>query len=82
MLHHLRDVNVRTLGLPLSWIYRILLHLPEQATRAEIAELLPGEDLEPFFASHREPEDGIYPIRGVVLFGLAECERARLYADS
>ncbi len=81
VLHHLRDLNVRTLGLPLSWIYRILLRLPEQATRSEIAELLPGEDLRPIWDSHREPEDGIYPIRGVVLFGLAECERARLYAD-
>ena len=81
VLRHLRDVNVRTLGLPLSWIYRILLRLPEQATRAELAALLPGEDLQPLWDSHREPEDGLYPIRGVVLFGLAECERARLYAD-
>ncbi len=81
LLHHLRDVNVRTLGLPLSWIYRILLRLPEQATRAELAKLLPDEDLGPLWTSHREPEDGLYPIRGVVLFGLAECERARLYAD-
>ena len=81
LLHHLRDVNVRTLGLPLSWIYRILLRLPEQATRAELEALLPGEDLRPHWDSHREPADGLYPIRGVVLFGLAECERARRYAD-
>jgi galactokinase len=81
VLRHLRDVNARTLGLPPSWIYRILLRLPEQATRAEIEELLPGEDLRPIWASHGVPEDGLYPIRGVVLFGLAECERARLYAD-
>jgi N-acetylgalactosamine kinase len=81
LLHYLRDVNVRTLGLPLSGIYRILLGLPERATRAELEALLPGEDLRPLWASHREPGDGLYPIRGVVLFGLAECERARLYAD-
>lgn len=81
LLRHLRDVNVRTLGLPLSWIYRILLRLPERATRAELADLLPGEDLKPLWDSHREPGDGLYPIRGVVLFGLAECDRARLYAD-
>jgi N-acetylgalactosamine kinase len=81
VIHHLRDVNVRTLGLPLSGIYRILLGLPERATRAELEALLPEEDLRPLWASHGEPEDGIYPIRGVVLFGLAECERARLYAD-
>ncbi|MBP1659896.1 MAG: galactokinase [Candidatus Aminicenantes bacterium] len=81
VLRHLRDVNVRTLGLPLEGIYRILLDLPEQATRAELEALLPEEDLRPLWASHQEPGDGLYPIRGVVLFGLAECERARLYAD-
>jgi N-acetylgalactosamine kinase len=81
LLRYLRDVNVRTLGLPLGEIYRILLDLPEQATRAELEALLPGEGLRPLWANHREPEDGLYPIRGVVLFGLAECERARLYAD-
>jgi hypothetical protein len=63
----------------LSWIYRILLHLPERATRYELRAMLPGVDLDRYFASHREPVDGVYPIRGVVLYGLAECERSRLY---
>lgn len=81
LLEHLRDVNVRTLRVPLTWIYRILLHLPEQATRTELRELLDGEDLEPLFATHQPPENGFYPVRGTVLFGLAECERARLCAD-
>jgi N-acetylgalactosamine kinase len=81
LLEHLRDVSARNLRVPLGWIYRILLHLPEQATRDELRALLPGEDLDPFFAAHQPPADGLYPIRGVVLFGLAEMERARLYAD-
>jgi N-acetylgalactosamine kinase len=81
LVSHLRDVNVRNLGIPLSWIYRILLHLPEAATREELQEMLPGEDLEVFFRMHQKPEDGLYPIRGVVLFGLAECERSRVYAE-
>ncbi len=81
LLQHLRDVNVRTLRIPLSWIYRILLHLPDQATRQELDELLAGEDLSSLFATHQPPEDGRYPIRGVVLYGLAECERARAYAE-
>ncbi len=82
LLHHLRDVNVRTLGIPLSWIYKILLRLPEQATRDELRAMLPGVDLAPYFATHALPDDGIYPIRGVVLYGLAECERSRRYADA
>jgi N-acetylgalactosamine kinase len=82
LLHHLRDVNTRTLGVPLSWIYKILLRLPEQASRDELRAMLPDENLEMFFATHRPSKDGKYPIRGVVLFGLAEFERSRLFAGA
>jgi N-acetylgalactosamine kinase len=80
LIKHLRDVNMRNLRLPLSWIYKILLHLPEQATRNELKSLLPDKDLDIFFNMHKPPADGLYPIRGVVMFGLAECERSRLYS--
>ena len=80
LIHHLRDVNVRNLSVPLSWVYRILLSLPERASREELAELLPEEVLEPILATHAPLPDG-YPIRGVVLFGLAECERSRVGVD-
>jgi N-acetylgalactosamine kinase len=66
----------------LSWIYKILLHLPEKATQKELQALLPEEDIDIFFSQHRPPSDGLYPIRGVVLFGLAEMERAKLFADA
>jgi N-acetylgalactosamine kinase len=82
LMHHLRDVNVRTLGVPLTWIYRILLHLPESATLDQLKKLLPEEDLDELCQNHQPPADGKYPIRGVVLFGLSEFERARLYADA
>lgn len=81
LLHHLRDVNTRNLGLPLSWIYRILLHLPEYATLDELQRMLPDENLKQLCSNHKPPSDGLYPIRGVVLFGLSEFERSRLYAD-
>lgn len=81
LLAHLRDVNVRTLGVPLTSIYKILLRLPERATRAEIERLVPETDLQPLFSTHNPPADGLYPIRGVVLFGLAECERSRIFTD-
>ena len=81
VLGHLRDVNPRTLQMPLSFFYRLMLMLPESATREELRALLPGEDLDVWFASHAEPADGRYPIRGVVLFGLSECERAAHYAE-
>jgi galactokinase/NDP-sugar pyrophosphorylase family protein len=82
LLSHLRDVNTRTLGVPLSWIYKILLRLPEQATRDELERILPQSDLKPLFDTHNPPKDGLYPIRGVVLYGLAECERSRLFAEA
>lgn len=82
VLQHLRDVNIRNLNVPLRSIYRILLHLPEKATQEELRSMLPNEKLDIFFEQHNPPDDGLYPIRGVVLFGLAEMERARQYADA
>jgi N-acetylgalactosamine kinase len=81
VLHHLRDVNLNALNIPLSEIYRILLRLPEGATRDELRALLPDEDLDVFFNQHHPPDDGLYPIRGVILFGLAEMERSKRFAD-
>jgi len=82
MLQHLRDVNMRNLNVPLDSIYRILLDLPEEATREELRSMLPNENLDTLFNQHTPPDDGLYPIRGVILFGLAEMERAKQYADA
>ncbi len=81
LLQHLRDVNTRNLGIPLSWIYRILLHLPEYATREELTALLPEENLSLLWPGHAPSTDSLYPIRGVVLFGLSEFERAAAYTE-
>jgi len=81
LLHHLRDVNTRRLHVPVSAIYKILLRLPEAATRSELRAMTAPGVLEPFFETHAEPSDGRYPVRGVVLFGLAECERSRRYGS-
>ena len=43
LIVHLRDVNTRNLPIRLIDLYRMLLKLPEHATRAELAELLPEE---------------------------------------
>jgi N-acetylgalactosamine kinase len=82
VLYHLRDVNVRNLDRPLTYIYRLLLRLPESATRSQLRELLPDQDIDIYLKQHTPPPDGLYPIRGVVLFGLAEMERAGLFADA
>jgi N-acetylgalactosamine kinase len=80
LLEHLRDLHPTGLGLPLRRIYQMLLRLPECATARELQEMLPEDDLGPLLATHCAPPDGLYPVRGVVLFGLAECERASRFA--
>ena len=80
LIRHLRDISSRTLGIPLSWVYRILLRLPERATRQELRAMLPDANLNVLFGTHAEPSDG-YAIRDVVTYGLAECERSRMAAD-
>ena len=80
-LHHLRDFNCKNLNIPLEWLYKLLTVLPENAGRHELEKLLPGEDLTPFWQNHQPPADGLYPIRGVVFYGLAECARAARYVD-
>jgi len=80
-LQHLRDINIRRLGISLAEVYRILLSLPENANRDDLCALLEGHDLQSIFSTHAPPPDGNYPLRGVVLYGLAECERSRLFAE-
>ncbi|MBR0460168.1 MAG: NTP transferase domain-containing protein [Victivallales bacterium] len=82
VLHYLRDVNTETLHVPLREIYKILLMLPENPTRAELEQILPSHILEPLFAGHASTPERHYPVRGVVLFGLAEMQRAAKYADA
>ncbi|HSV73762.1 MAG TPA: galactokinase family protein [Chthonomonadales bacterium] len=74
-LLHLRDANADTLGVPLADVYRMLLTLPERMPRADAAVAL-GPDAEAVLSTHAA-ETGDYPVRGVALFGLAECERGR-----
>ncbi|HDH07337.1 MAG TPA: hypothetical protein ENF87_03095, partial [Thermoproteales archaeon] len=76
----LRDFNTRNFK---TWeIYEMLLALPERASRKRILEDLPEyrEKLLQIFSEHEEPEKG-YDIRGVLIFGISECERSRIFTD-
>ncbi len=77
---HLRDVNTDRLGISLAELYRLLTHLPEEIERDRLLERLPAERVTPYFSSHDEKLNR-YPLRPVVLFGLAECERSRRTAQ-
>lgn len=72
----LKDVNPKTLSVPPSRIYEMLISLPERMTVSEVRAALPGQEekLARIFKTHIPPES--YDIRSVVLYGIAECERS------
>lgn len=74
---HLRDVNPAALGVDEGAIYQMLKALPEAAGRPELAAALAGRpaDLERVWRTHR-PAEGGYRVRGVCLYGIAECLRS------
>lgn len=78
-LNYIRDINKENLG-GNKIIYEILLNLPEKLTRREIYHLLPDEDVDRFFETHREPENG-YFIRNVMLYGISECSRSDICGE-
>ncbi len=77
-MHEFRDIaEVR----PFSSIYRMLKVLPEAATREELVKALPeySARIAQIFASHADP--GYYDLRGVTMFGVAECLRSKKCMD-
>jgi len=82
-IERLRDVNPETLEVGEAEIVRMLMALPERMTRPQVVSALPEhrERVEHIFGSHAEPRGG-YAVRGVCAFGVAECLRSRLAAQS
>ena len=81
-INHLRDINCQNLGIELHELYWMLLQLPLRMTRKELlahGPFTPEQNvkLQNLFAALPESE-APYDVRGVVLFGLAECERSKL----
>ncbi|MBR1870039.1 MAG: NTP transferase domain-containing protein [Bacteroidales bacterium] len=77
-MHEFRDIaEIR----PFSSIYRMLKVLPEAATREELVKALPeySARIAQIFASHADP--GFYDLRGVTMFGVAECMRSKKCMD-
>ena len=73
-LKHLRDVL--KLGLSDIELYKMILSLPERITSEALHSLLPqySEAIDEIQKHHVIPE--YYEIRGVVMYGLAECLRS------
>ena len=74
----LRDLAPDLLGVSGAEIYRALRELPELITREELLRSFPEnrDEIEEAFIGHTMPEGG-YPLREILLYGLAEMARSR-----
>jgi len=82
MIEYLRDVSTERLGLKVSQIYEMIRRLPTRMTRQRIAHSLSEDEakgLDRLWSSHADP--GVYCVRRVALFGIAECHRSRMCVD-
>ncbi len=79
LIRYVRDISPSVLHVPPERIYQILLELPESMTasavRTQFARHPAWQDLAPYF-QHAE-SDAVFPVRGVMWFGIAECAAAR-----
>ena len=81
-MEHLRDLAPGRLQVDVADIYNALRLLPVRPSRRQIRRLLPQQDrdeLDRVFATHAN--QGGYDMRGVALFGIAECVRSKRFAD-
>jgi len=79
LLEHLRDINPRRLNCRISEIYRMLRSVPESVDADSLAEMVSDrhrEQLDRILRSGRRQDR--YELRGVLLYGIAECERSVL----
>lgn len=84
LIQHVRDIDCETLHVPLEQIYEVLLSLPQSMTAAQVRHtFLDDISAWPQLAEYfeRVASDRVYPVRGVMWFGLSECARARAAAQ-
>jgi len=82
LLEHVRDIRPDRLNLSQKEIYSLLMAVPERVTPREVMDHVSarhGERVEAILASHTQPNG--YDLRGTLLYGAAECARARRAAD-
>jgi len=75
-VQHLRDLTPHSLNWRDAEVARLIKSLPEKLARSQVADVIGAEMAEKLLATH-DCGHAPYPIRGVVVFGLAECERSR-----
>jgi N-acetylgalactosamine kinase len=82
LIRYVRDIDSDTLRVPLEKIYEILLELPESMTAEQVRRLFRSHEAWHQLSGHFERAAGehVYPVRGVMWFGISECARAKAAA--
>jgi len=80
LIKFVRDIQPETLGITPSKIYELLLELPETISAEEARRIFQDDPKEwatlaPYLSGNDAQDE--YPVRGVVLYGIGECARAR-----
>jgi N-acetylgalactosamine kinase len=79
LIRYVRDIDGDTLHVPPEKVYEILLELPESMTAEQVRRTFATHEAWNVLAPHFEQVEGnrVYPVRGVMWFGISECARAR-----
>ncbi|MGO8705009.1 MAG: NTP transferase domain-containing protein [Candidatus Brocadiia bacterium] len=75
-IEHLRDINTRRLDIALPALYALVKELPQRLQPAEVEEMAREYPAVAMCVSALDVRAHDFPVRGVALYGLAECERA------
>ena len=80
-MKHLGDLVSDKLGISDSEIYRLLKQLPLKISRRGLSILLSDqlEQIQKIFSTH--DNQGSYHLRGIGLYGLAECQRSKRFSQ-
>ncbi len=79
LIRYVRDIDPAVLRVPPERIYEILQALPESLTAEQVRRTFGTQAAWQSLAGHFERVEGerVYPVRGVMWFGISECARAR-----
>lgn len=75
-IEYVRDINISNLGVDYPRLLEMIKTLPYKMTYEEVIASLPKDFCDEYLSSHKPQVEG-YPVRSVMMFGLAECERSR-----
>ncbi|MFH1612440.1 MAG: hypothetical protein ABIB46_01715 [bacterium] len=80
---YLKDINPAFLNNDEISIYKMLYAIPEIITRETLQNKISDQknQLEELFKTHNNPKKYGYKVRQIMLYGVSECERSKIFAE-